>query len=510
MYSIMICEDERIDRIALRALIEDSFPALALREDCVDGAEALRRVPLERPDILILDINMPGCDGIEVVRRLRRQGYEGLIMIHTAYDRFTYARDALNFGANAFLLKPVKHAQFIDTLRGFIAELDGRRVRVPKDLLDRMTEQLLPTLFSKGGGGDEALRRYLGQRVASVAIIAFAISEETRLSLRQQGRDPAARGRALQQRLADSVSDGFRMLEPAAEGRPWVLFSVSAEPMEAALLEARALCQMARSFLSVLDGEGVFLQSAMLCSASGMPEKGDLHRALVDGLRSNRVEALLSRAGAVQARMIDRQEAARLLEAGSASRDLWAAWQADLPEGAEVERFAAACALLLSLAEAAEPGGGELIGYPAFARAFPASLSRDAVDAWATAVLDELFTRYYSSERDRAELYVRRACAFVKANYDRDISLAEAAKYAGISASHLSHLFRQRLDTAFVDYVQDVRMKRLRELLAERDYSVRELAERLGYNNHTYFCQIVRKRTGRTVNQLKWEIRGGR
>lgn len=505
MYSIMICEDERIDRVALRALIGEGFPDLALLEDCADGTEALRRVPLEKPDILILDINMPGCDGIEVVRRLRQQGYEGMIMIHTAYDRFAYARDALNYGANAFLLKPVKHAQFIDTLRGFIAELNGRRVRVPGDLLDRMTEQLLPTLFSKGQVGDEALRRYLGQRVASAAFIAFAISEETRLNLRQQGRDPTVRARELRQCLADSLSDGFQMLESVEEGRPWVLFYGSAEPMEADRLEARALCQLVRSFLSALDGMGIFLQSAMVCSVSGLPEKSALQEAFTDGLRSTGAEAMLRRAVAVRARMIDRQEALRLLEAGSASRDVWAAWQTDIPEGAEPERFAAACALLLSLAEA---GGGELIGYPAFARAFPPSLSRDAVDAWVTVVLDALFDRYYSRERDRAELYVRRACAFVKANYDHDISLAEAAEYAGVSASHLSHLFRQRLDTAFVDYVQDVRMQRLRELLAERDYSVRELAARLGYNNHTYFCQIVRKRTGKTVNQMKREIRG--
>lgn len=171
MYSIMICEDERIDREALRTLVQENFPRLRLLEDCADGTATLRRVPKEKPDILILDINMPGCNGIEVVRRVRQDGYTGQIMIQTAYDRFSYAQDALNYGANAFLLKPVKHAQFVRTLQDLISTLDSRPAWVPESVLGEMTEHLLPRLFAErpGGRADDELDRYLETRMASAA-----------------------------------------------------------------------------------------------------------------------------------------------------------------------------------------------------------------------------------------------------------------------------------------------------------------------------------------------------
>ena len=508
MYSIMICEDERIDREALRTLVQENFPRLRLLEDCADGTATLRRVPKEKPDSLILDINLPGCNGIDVVRRVRQDGYTGQIMIQTAYDRFSYAQDALNYGANAFLLKPVKHAQFVRTLQDLISALDSRPAWVPESVLGEMTEHLLPRLFAErpGGRADDELDRYLETRMASAAFIALSLSEEARLGLRQRGRDISERLHEVRGLLEESLADGYRLLQLPDGFRYWVLFQENSVQTAEASLQAGALCQTLRSLLAVLDRTGLFLQCAFVCLPHGLNAGMDLPSALTTGLRSRSVDSLLSDTPAVKTLMRDDKEADTILEEGRSSQDVWNAWlqQSGAADGAD--SFAAACALLASLA-AADGGTGEgLLGYGSFKKYFPADLARPHVDRWAVSVLDEMFERFYSQDRNRADLYVRRACSFIKDHYSRDISVTEVAEYVGVSTSHLSHLFRQKLGLAFVDYVQDVRIQKLMELLREKDYSIRELASMLGYNNHTYFCQIVRKRTGKTVKQLKREL----
>ena len=74
MFTIMISEDERIDREALRKLIQENFVDAQLLDDCVNGSQTLSQVAHHPPDILILDINMPGINGIYIELFLEQYG----------------------------------------------------------------------------------------------------------------------------------------------------------------------------------------------------------------------------------------------------------------------------------------------------------------------------------------------------------------------------------------------------------------------------------------------------
>lgn len=106
MYRLLIAEDEPLERKALRKIIGGAFADIELLPDATNGREAVAGVGRFDPDILLLDIQMPYLSGIEVLKSLRAGGYPGEIIILTAHDEFGYVKDALNHGANAFLLKP--------------------------------------------------------------------------------------------------------------------------------------------------------------------------------------------------------------------------------------------------------------------------------------------------------------------------------------------------------------------------------------------------------------------
>lgn len=517
MLKIMICEDEAIDREALHVLIGRHFPDLVQLDDCVDGSTALACVPTEAPDILILDINMPGVDGIEVVRRLRQSGYHGKIMIHTAYDRFTYAQDALNYGADAFLLKPVKHVQFIATLEAFIAELRSAQDKPDEADVFSLYDYMVPQYLS-GQVTDPALRRtvreYLNQRLRSAALVTFSISPETWMTLRLSDRAAQRKWKSVGNALRGAVEgDDFSVFENEQTGR-WTAYFGSREALGEEELGLRLAHRTLLALLNVLETEGVYLQCAMVLLPNGFRNGDEAVLAHNEKPVSRSVDQILSDCPSIRDGILSVQQACMRLERGLPGATLWREWQAEQSARSSglsdaLKRFSWAAALLLSLNRALQSSNGMLLD-EGLSGIFPGKLGTQETDRWVIAGVDALEEKYFGRDRRLSELTVKRACAYIHENYQRDISLSETAEYAGVSISHLSHQFRDKLGTSFIDYLQNVRMQKLMELLRQRDYSIRELAELLGFNNHTYFCQVVRQRTGKTVNQLKREIRGGR
>ena len=109
MYRVLIADDEELELKAMHFFLERNYPEAVLLPDAQDGTQVVETVTKENPDLLILDIEMPGLNGLQALTILRERGYEGHVIVKTAYGKFTYAKDALHLHADAYLLKPVRN-----------------------------------------------------------------------------------------------------------------------------------------------------------------------------------------------------------------------------------------------------------------------------------------------------------------------------------------------------------------------------------------------------------------
>jgi two-component system, LytTR family, response regulator len=109
---VVVADDERPARSFLTALLR-SFPDVALLGEATSGREAVSLIEQERPDLALLDLQMPELDGIEVVRMLKK-GDVPLIVFVTAYDE--YAVKAFEVNAVDYLLKPVEKARLREAI----------------------------------------------------------------------------------------------------------------------------------------------------------------------------------------------------------------------------------------------------------------------------------------------------------------------------------------------------------------------------------------------------------
>ncbi len=112
-WTVLIADDEPAARRGVRQLLA-AFPHFAVVGECRDGAELLAALEVLRPDVVFLDVQMPGVDGFEVIRRRAPERMPAVVFL-TAYEQ--YALAAFEAEAVDYLLKPVAATRFAATMR---------------------------------------------------------------------------------------------------------------------------------------------------------------------------------------------------------------------------------------------------------------------------------------------------------------------------------------------------------------------------------------------------------
>lgn len=113
---VLIVDDQALLRGSLRVLIETE-PDLIVVGEAGTGAEAVDLVCAQQPDVVLMDVRMPGMDGIEATRKITAYEHTPKILVLTTFDLDEYVYSALRAGASGFLLKDTPPAQLLDAIR---------------------------------------------------------------------------------------------------------------------------------------------------------------------------------------------------------------------------------------------------------------------------------------------------------------------------------------------------------------------------------------------------------
>lgn len=145
MTSIVLADDQLLVRAGIRALLE-SLPGYEVVAECPDGTSALEEIARRQPDIAVLDIAMPGLNGIELSAELRRRSLRMAILMLSAIDAPETIDKAFNAGADGYL-----HKDFLlDELKIAIAAvLGGQRFLSAK--LQNIMDNRAPEAADPGG-----------------------------------------------------------------------------------------------------------------------------------------------------------------------------------------------------------------------------------------------------------------------------------------------------------------------------------------------------------------------
>jgi len=475
MYSVLIVDDEEPVLDSYAYIIERAGEGFSLAGKARSGYEAMRLMDEKRPDVVFMDISMPGIDGIETIARVHDRFPDTVFILSTAYERFDLAQRAIPLGVFAYLVKPVTKKLFTETLEDARAHLDRRRKERPVLSPDaREREFLRDAVWAPMSEADwERHRAELGIP-SDRALVAFVELE----------RENSGLFEAINRR----ISFKHRFLFSFHLHLGMYLFVEGAEPAAVEEALAAAIAETAT--------EGTF---SVL--AAGPIRRGPaLHESCEAALASLRERR--ERAGArIRERLKVIEIRRKIGLSGDSEIDtLFRSYWEEVFSTCEPEVARAKMIVLFSLLldDATGCYGRHTDEPPPLDPAVEISGLRDQAEwerwcAPAFALVRSLSRRAHDR---RMPAPLTKALSFVDAHFAEPIQLTTAADAAQGSPAYLSRLFSEHMGTSFVDYLTVLRVERAERLLHEGAMSVKEVSFAVGYQDPNYFSKIFRKVVG--------------
>ena len=146
MFNIMIVDDEELERKALKVILKELKEVNIIAEAC-NGREAIEFDKKYNPDLIIMDVKMPGFDGCKAAEIIKANNKERIIIMVTAHDDFELVRKALVLGVNDYILKPVRPREIINVVNNIIVnyKINNKGANTDnKSIIEEYKEEISP------------------------------------------------------------------------------------------------------------------------------------------------------------------------------------------------------------------------------------------------------------------------------------------------------------------------------------------------------------------------------
>jgi DNA-binding NarL/FixJ family response regulator len=151
MIRIVLVDDQMLIRAGLRALL-DAEPDMTVVGEAADGAAAIEVVGIARPDLVLMDIRMPGVDGLEATKRISADPtLDGVhVVVLTTFEEDDYVFEAIRGGASGFLVKDTEPAELIRAVRAVVAGESLLSPGATRSLVEAFATHSKPTSLAPG------------------------------------------------------------------------------------------------------------------------------------------------------------------------------------------------------------------------------------------------------------------------------------------------------------------------------------------------------------------------
>ena len=514
MRRLLVVDDERpvVDAVSLivKRELSGEFEVAGVASS---GREAIEKAMAIAPDIVLMDVRMPGISGLDAIRELHKRGSGASFILMTAYERFDIARDAVELGVLDYLLKPVSKDKLAASLRAAAGFMERRgeleRMEIEYREGEERARAFVETAFLHGIMLGERFGPELGRYRASLGMNEpFAQAIAVAFLPPQGSPDPDAEARSLHESFRATLRYKTDALAgPLVACHCFVLLPLKDE--EAAPESTEAIKDLvARSYATEL-------------------EKGRLRLGF--GSPRPLEEASLSWAEALANLLGGRVPGARSKAEGPSALSERNPFEEDeafleLIRDGSLDPALLALELILeplgSLARVEAPDRFRMISL--FGSAYRILAMRGQLDpalARELLNLEDLRAGGGGSEGASFSLAVRSrfsalvgvmtrmprlsapvggAVAYIRENYCRQMTLESAADFVGISPNRLSRLFVEETGRGFSDYLIEFRIEKAKELLSMSGATIKQVSVTCGYSDPNYFSRLFKKVTGLT------------
>ena len=503
MYRLMIAEDEPIERQGIRLMLENNVSGLSAIREAADGMEAIELFRSFHPHIVLMDIHMPGFNGLETIDAIRKIDDATRFIILTSHEKFEYAHEAIRLGVDDYLLKPARIAKLKESVQSVIDRLEHDQAENSRKtaLLERMNSirpilerDLIYELIRDMGAP---------MRLEDFRFLDFEVSGGFCFVL-QCGAEKS--------HCLVSVKQIFQQLgvhcigEEINGGRLvfFVLFSVPRPDTDPAKMVAYILKQLKVEKLpaAVRAGvssasEGIQPMRRLYSEALTALEEAARSGGEIQGFenraprRAENVEKYLQELQhALAARDVFQQKVAGIAQQMLQRGDLLAAQE-------EME------GILASFRAWQNEGAGAPV-VEAAALSFD-SLRADDAKALSTTFQQNMLCLaqwHWRSGEPYSNTLIGRVLKYIEENYMKDLSLDSIAEHFHITPFYLSRMINNKVGKNFPDILAERRIRQAKVLL-RKGISIKKVTYEVGFSSQNYFGKTFKRLTGMTPSEYR-------
>lgn len=470
MYKILLADDEGIVLDSLRFIIDKHFGESCEVRTAKSGRMAVEVAQEFSPDIVLLDIQMPGLNGIEVLKEIRTFRKQAVFVVISAYDRFDYARKALSLGALEYILKPFSKEKVVSAIQHAMDAISEERTKKSRELVIREKLESVVPLIENGfmnlmllqgssAGELEQYRQLLDLKEENGVVVAIQFGEK--------------------EELENPIGSSVRL--------------------QGSLMRVRGLVRefFPKAIVSSLMANRVFL----FLPVDEYGESEEERERLVEQTRKL-IFSLQKKTGLKYRAGIG--EACRIEDMRESCRQAQKAVNQGKGRIVHIRDLDHPCKNMGKEDRRNEKARQQAEGFFGWMEKTYGECPRDIREK-VLGLLGSMDQEESAGERQQKHnsRMVKEAKDYISKSFDKEISLEEVARRVEVSPYYLSKIFKEEEGKNFVEYVTELRMEKAKQLLRNKDMSIKEVCISVGYGDPNYFSRIFKRAEGCTPTEFR-------
>lgn len=506
-FTAMIIDDEQIVREGIEELIDWEEAGYRLGSSGRDGREGLANILRENPDLVLVDIKMPGLNGLEVIKEAKSQGFSGHFIILTGFSEFEYAKAAISMGVEGYLLKPIDEDELLEYVEKIRKKLEEKAIlnQYHSQNEDKARQELLRRIVLNEGDLNERQRDISLYRLSlegDMFCVALCRQEEG-------GREKEDKSFYDQvRRLAegDNACIGMFSMEDQV-----VLVGRSipyGQWKERFKKRCRRMESYGKNRLKIAIGNNVKSWQELFCSYESakylmeqafiFDQEDILTIDLICGLEGSREAVTIQ----WMEMLIEVGEVEGIKRAIRMFRD-YCTWNLLTESQIKLMLVQDVVQLQMRLSKKyASLALSDEVMEQLLKMLMAAEGLKELLGCYEQALMD--LSRKIGAEGGGN--IIRRVYYYMEKNYDKDIKLENIAKTFNYNSAYLGKLFRKEIGENFNNSLDRIRIDNAKRLLQETDLKVYQISERVGYGSIDYFYMKFKKYVGISPKEYRKNV----
>jgi len=516
--NILLVDDEAVDLEWLRRRVAN-HEHLPLKDvgTAMSGFMALKIMEQKRIDVILSDIRMPIMSGMEFARKAKEINPHVHIIFISGHQDFSYAKEAIMLNASGYLLKPVDDSELYEMLIQICAKIeDERKVDISlSETLSLVNQELLLRWFNETTPGqvETHLYNYLLPLIQSESAVVIIELDDMAWKMKNISGEE---WRLLTHRMADFIRN-FALLNNLGTFMTsydchFVLLATVREEYSAALLKELIQAFNQEFSSSITIGTGMYTTDIHKLHDSYRQAQAALsikwivgkNRLIQDASEWSPKETIASNLEDHVNRMLQAMLEYDLMTIDDCLIQLF---NGDKPLSQKNDIYDLIIRITSKLHADLQQMNEHLYEILKWESHQPIILFQfetvDDIRSWLRRRFFELSELLYLKKQRQKRKLIEEITQYVEGRLGQKITLNEVAAHFDFTPNYLGHLFKTETNTLFSDFLNDLRMKHVCELLADPTKKIYEIAEQAGYKNLIYFNRQFKQSIGMTPGEYR-------